>query len=76
MPGNQNQNMKQKQYCSKFNKDLKMVHIKISVKSSHKNGYFLGGGKEIHGRGVWGRSKTMSEVKSHDRVLKTQKLVA
>ena len=53
-----------------------MVHIKISVKSSHKNGYFLGGGKEIHRRGVWGRSKTMSEVKSHDRVLKTQKLVA
>ena len=23
-----NQNIKQKQYCNKFNKDLKMVHIK------------------------------------------------
>ena len=50
MPGNQNQNIKQKQYCSKFNKDLKMVHLKISLKSIYKNGYFLGSGKEIHGR--------------------------
>ena len=53
-----------------------MVHIKIPLKSSYKNGYSLGSGKELHGRGVWGRLKTMSEVKSHDRVLKTQKPVA
>ena len=27
----QNQNTKQKQYCNKFNKDFKMVHIKSEI---------------------------------------------
>ena len=27
-PGPKSQNMKQKQYCTKFNEDFKMVHIK------------------------------------------------
>ena len=31
-----NQNIKQKQYCNKFNKDLKMVHIKKINKNKDK----------------------------------------
>ena len=34
----ENQNIKQKQYCDKFNKDFKMVHIK---KSLNKKGIVL-----------------------------------
>ena len=29
-------NIKQKQYCNKFNKNLKMVHIRISKKKEKK----------------------------------------
>ena len=31
-----NQNIKQKQYCNKFHKDLKMVHIKKNLKKKKR----------------------------------------
>lgn len=31
-PGQTSQNIKQERYCSKFNKDLEMVHIKNNLK--------------------------------------------
>ena len=33
-----NQNIKQKQYCNKFNKDLRMVHIKKIFKKKKRAG--------------------------------------
>ena len=37
--GPKTQNIKQKQYCNKFNKDFKMVHIKknLQIHKSHDN---------------------------------------
>ena len=36
MPCQKNKIIKQKQYCDKFNKDYKMVHINNKKKKSHK----------------------------------------
>ena len=39
--GPKNQNIKQKQYCNKFNKDLKMVHIKKKSLKKTSRSHFV-----------------------------------